>query len=553
MSGLHQCLTKQDINNQQLRVPLVDPLLFVLQMKRSRFLSFYPLVPICLAFILGIVCGDRLEDYAVYWHIAALVAAILFFLVVVLRRFQQMRTLALLVAVAALGTTLALLNFNRLEVDLPDDWQSYEAVIISEPVERDKNVRFDMKVLTGPLAGHSVRTYLQHDSVTGRHTLLRVGTGLVACSRFRRPVNRPESDFDYVRYLQVDGIVATTYVFDNQWVSDTVSLRTMSSLERSLLSALRFRHDLLKRYEAVGLDGDAYALATAMTFGNRNFVSEELQDTYAATGVAHILSLSGLHLGIIYALLCFLTFGKRRRTLRQFVLLLAIWTYVLIAGAHPSLIRSALMITIYSIIAVSDRNPLSLNVLAFAALIMLVVNPLYIYDVGFQLSFLSVGAIMLLHGRLSGIMNHTWIEKCRISRWVWHSVVMSLSAQLATAPLVAYYFDYLPVYFLMANIIAIPLTTLILYFSIAVLGASFIPILSSFLASALTVLVTALNVSMAFIASWPCASIEGIEINTVQVLWIYFTLICLCLLIRKVYNILFPTQYKLSAMLEEKT
>ncbi len=439
-----------------------------------------------------------------------------------------------------------------MNVDIPDEFTTYEAVIVSEPVDRAKHVRFDVAVLTGPLKGHSVRAYLQKDSVTNRHDLLRVGTGLVASSRFKQPKNYADSNFDYVRYLKIDDRVATTYIYDSQWCSDTVCLSSLSKIERTQISALRFRHDLLKRFRDTGLDGDAYALATAMTFGDRTELSQELEDTYSVSGVVHILSLSGLHLSIIYALLCFLSLGKRRRVLRELLLLVAIWAYVLIAGAEPPLVRSALMITIYSIVSVSGRNPLSLNVLAFTALIMLTINPLSLFDIGFQLSFLAIGSIMLLHAPIANMLKDTIVFRYTPLKWMWHTIVMSSVAQLGTAPLVAFYFGRLPVYYLIGNLLAIPLTTLILYMSVALLAVSFLPvfggltsILGELLATVLTWFVSALNVSMSAIAALPHASIDGITLNSSQVFWVYFTIISTILLVRKLYKLMFPPTYKL--------
>lgn len=490
--------------------------------------------------ICGMALADAFHERAGEWVFWFGGAMVLYLLVVVAFRRELLRTLLLLLATGVLGFSLMLLAYNRHAVSLPQDIETYEAVVISEPVERRTTIRFDMTVLTGPLAGRSVRASLQKDSITALHERLRVGSGLIVSSRFTYPKNFTTSNFDYVRHLLGEGIVAQTFIPDGRWESEAVSLQSLSHLERTKIAALRLRQDILRHFRDIGLDDATYSLAAAMTFGDRTKLSDDVEDTFSITGVAHILSLSGLHLSVIYALLCFLSFSRRRRIVRELVLLLAVWTYVMIAGSHPSLVRSALMITIYTFVSISGRNPMSLNVLAFTALIMLVANPLCLFDIGFQLSFFAIGSIMLLHKPVAGVFSERTLSRHRLLRWVWHTIVLSTVAQLGTAPLVAYYFGRFPVYFLIANLVAVPLTTLILYLSVVVLSLSFIPALGGILAKVLSGFVSLLNASMELISSLPCASIEGIEMSVWQVVWAYFTIAAVCLLVRRIYKRLFP-------------
>ncbi len=500
--------------------------------------SLYPLVPLCVSFIVGIVVGDCFEEYSSLWYgilfvTVGLIVGSLFF-----RRSPIVQTILLLCSASLLGCSLTLFYYDRTSINIPLDEEVYEAVIISEPIEKKKIVRFDMTVLTGTLKGHSVRVSLLKDTLTRSYEQLMIGDGIVACSRFTKPKNYYDSNFNYVRYLKGHGIVAQTFIGYDRWETSRVSLKTLSRLERLQLKAQRFRYNIFERYHSAGLEGDAFALASAMAFGDRTALSDDLEDTYAVSGVSHILSLSGLHLSVIYALLCFLTFGRKRHVVRELLLLFAVWAYVLMAGTEPPLVRSALMITVYSIISISGRNPMSLNVLAFAALCMLVVNPLTLYDIGFQLSFLAIGFIMVLHRPVASMLSMSFQRRHRVVKWVWHTVVMSFVAQLGTAPLITYYFGYLPIYFLIANLVAIPATTLILYLSIFILAFSWWPAVNTLLITALTYVVGLLNASMAGIASWPNASIENIQINTFQVYTIYFTIVCGCLCVYKmsIYN-----------------
>ncbi len=150
-----------------------------------------------------------------------------------------------------------------------------------------------------------------------------------------------------------------------------------------------------------------------------------------------MLALSGLHLGIIYAILTLLMGGGRRwRWLAQGIILTAIWTYVVLVGMPASVIRSATMLNICSVCLVLQRQQASVNTLAFAAIVMLLANPLNLWDVGFQMSFMAVLAIMVYYRSIYYLLP----LRHRLARWAWGMASVSIAAQLGTAPLVMYYF-----------------------------------------------------------------------------------------------------------------
>ncbi len=499
-----------------------------------RLLTLYPLVLPCLALIVGVVAGDNLADFSASWGWWLLAAVLSVASAAVFMRRAIVSSFALLLSFVFVGVFLTLRSYDSLRLELPDAEEEYCAVVVSEPEERGRIVRFDMTVLSGSLKGHSVRVALLKDTVDHRYCHLRVGSGIVASSVFKAPKNYYDSNFDYVRYLRGRGIVAQTFISYKNWKSAVLDLHDLPFLQRVRVGALSFRRQLLDRFGATGLDADAFALTSAMTFGNRIHLSEDVEDIYSITGISHILSLSGLHLSIIYALLCFLTLGRRRRVWREIILLMAVWSYVLIAGAEVALVRSAIMISIYSIVSISGREPMSLNVLAFAAMVMLIACPLSLFDISFQLSFLAIGFIMALHRPVCTLIPLRIRHAVPGVDLVWQSLVTSVVAQLGTAPLIAYYFGRLPVYFLLANLIAIPVTTLILYLSVALLFVSYVPLLGgvavSLIATALSILVAFLNSSMTFVASLPCSSVDGVIISTGQVFALYGVIVTLCMI-----------------------
>ncbi len=547
--------------------------------------AFFPLLPVCLFFIAGIILGDKLSLYVSWFSILLplflLTLAALFLSMIhkTVVRFDKSglkyserswlpftRTIVLLLGFALSGCLLMMRAKDKMSLPLPEGYVEYGAVVVTEPIEMRKTLRMDVIVLDGPLVGKKVRMSLMKDTVILAdspsdsslflpYAHLRVGSGIVARSRFETAEGRQWDGFDYTRYLSSHGIVALTFVPAGQWFPERLDMDGVSWFDRVSIGAMRMRHDLLDGYKLASLEDDALALASAMALGDRRGLTDDVEEAYTMAGVSHILSLSGLHLAVIYAMLCFLTVGRRRNVVREVLLLTAVWTYTMIAGAEVPLVRSAIMISICSIVSISGRNPMSLNVLAFTAFILLLHNPFVLWDVSFQLSFAAVAGIMLANMKSRNDERQLLIESmerkkrssrpsvwtARLSRGVWQTLKMSLAAQLATAPIVAYSFGRLPVYFLVTNLIAIPLTTIILYLSVILLASVWLIPFVSWLTSAsawlLTQCVTALNASMAWIASWPGASIDNVYINGVQLTAAYIVIIASWLFVVRVAKI----------------
>lgn len=508
-------------------------------MNSTGIFQLHPLVPVALCLILGIMTGRWLQPHVgcVAWTVAVAVSLVA---CLPLRRHPVLQTHCLLLCTFLTGCALISIAERSYKSPLPHGAARYEAVVASEPVERGKTLRFDMIVASGPLRGRTVRASLLKDTVAGRYKSLGVGDGLVASSDIKPPANFAGSSFDYVTYLKAHGIAAQTFIFHSHWHKAAVSLRGLSVWQRSRLSFMRLRHRLIGQYRALGLSGQSFAVAAAMTLGHRSEISSSLRDAYSAAGVSHILALSGMHLSVIYFLLSFLFVGRRFAVLRESLLVAAVWGYVFMVGMSPSVVRSALMITVYSAVGLTGRDRMSLNVLAFAALLMLVANPFSLYDVGFQLSFLSVAAILVLHRPLGGLVSLRFQQRHRLFRWFWNLVVMSCSAQLATAPLVAYYFGTVPLYFLLSNLVAIPAVTVILYLSALMLALFFLPAAQQSVVMLLVFVVERLNAFLLWVASLPGAAVTDIHINTVQLLAAYMGLVAMYLLGRLLIKMCFP-------------
>ncbi|WP_051523031.1 MULTISPECIES: ComEC/Rec2 family competence protein [unclassified Prevotella] len=302
---------------------------------------------------------------------------------------------------------------------------------------------------------------------------------------------------------------------------------TDSQLERCQTYFIHQRSVLLERLSAGGVDGDTYAVVAAMSLGDKSALTRDLKETYSVSGASHVLALSGLHLGIVYML--FSLFLPRRRwpAVSQLCLLLAVWIFVFLVGMPISAMRSAIMLSVYGLLSIGHRNRMSVNALAFTAIILLMWNPAWLFDVSFQLSFMAVWAILMFVPLFESVFPSEFLMSHRWLKWMWGMVAVSCSAQLAVAPLVAYYFGRFSTYFLLTNFIVIPAAFVILWLVLVVLAFPSVAYL-------LLYVVQWLNTVLQAIASWPGASVEGLHPNTLQVVLIYVLIGCVYLLIGRI-------------------
>jgi competence protein ComEC len=512
----------------------------------AKTLNSYPLLRIALMLIAGILIGDRWGCALPLWSWIVVAGAIVMTMVLGKRLNVCLQGAGLMASVLLLGAFLVSYRNRELQFRMPVAETEYEAVVTSQPQQRGKTLQCEMVVtrlgeryLTQPM---KVRATLLRDT-TPAAPLLCVGDGIKAQSAFEplRPW-RQGSNFDDVRWLHTRGVAAQTFVYYSHWQKAAVSLQPLTHFERAQRKALRWRQQLLGQYERLALADQQLAVVAAMTLGDKSFLSRETRDRYAIAGASHVLALSGLHLGIIYTILTLLLGGGRRwRWLCHGIVLTAVWSYVVMVGMAPSVIRSAAMLTICSICTVLQRQQVSVNTLAFAAIVMLMVNPLNLWDVGFQMSFMAVMAIVIVYRPLFHVLPLT----NRLLRWAWGLTAVSMAAQMGTAPLVLYYFGRFSTYFLLTNFIVIPGATLILYGAVALAVTMPIPALQQVVAQALAMTAGWLNRALAWTAALPGADISHIRINTLQLVLIYVAIIAFGIVANRIYRI--RNQAKLEA------
>ena len=496
-------------------------------MKSKPFWNEAPLFRLTVCLMAGIVVGDAV---AVGWWLLP-IFVVMVILALLLWKYEQWQSLAIAVCFVVLGWLLMERQKASLVVDWPGNEVCYEAVVISEPVEKPKTMAVDVLLAE---SGRKLKCYLYKDERSRR---LHIGDGLKVQSRIETNTEWRKGSFDYRRYLEIHGFTGRTFVASWKWQKAKISLVQLSRIERMRLTFLKYRSRLLEKINTQGKDSDTYAVVAAMALGDKSALSQDLKDIYSITGASHILALSGLHLGIIYALLSLFVFSRRWQMLSQMIIILSIWAFVFLVGMSTSVVRSAMMLSVYALLSLGHRDRMSVNTLAFTAIVTLMISPMSLFDVGFQMSYMAVLSILLFTPLMEGVFTAEYLMSHRLVRWFWGMVVVSLSAQIGTAPLIAYYFGRFSCYFLLTNFIVIPAAMLILYLSLVVL---LIPSLAYILFD----IVAVLNSLLTKIASMPGASIDDLHPTKIQTTMIYVIIVAVYLLAVKLTCIRASARYR---------
>ena len=224
-------------------------------------------------------------------------------------------------------------------------------------------------------------------------------------------------------------------------------------------------------------------LVKALLTGDKSELPKEITGIFRDSGASHILALSGLHLGVLYLLLTKLTLplgnSPRARKLRYSLILVAALFYSIMTGATPSIIRAFLFITINETARLLGRKREPVRVLLTALTIQLAMKPDVITSVAFQLSYMAMAGIFLLFPTLDRIYpapNGSKLSRFNPLRKIWSAATLSISCQVFTGPLAWYYFHTFPKYFILTNLIALPLTSAIMTLSVATIALSFLGI-----------------------------------------------------------------------------
>ncbi|MXV52218.1 DUF4131 domain-containing protein [Pedobacter sp. HMF7647] len=394
----------------------------------------------------------------------------------------------------------------------------------SEPNVKEGITRFTADVLEG-FEGNSsfalsgkILIAVKTDSAK----TFEYGDELLTVSRFS-PVEPPynPNEFDYKNYLANQQLYYQAFFTQNE-----VKLVRQHQGNKLVEVAINLRKKLVVKYARYIHDADALSVASTLILGYRNDLSREVLDSYSKTGTMHVLSVSGMHVAIVFAVLMFLLrFMDKSQTLRIFraiLIVMSIWFYSIITGFSPSVCRAALMLSFLVIGKSINRKANSYNIIASSAFILLLYNPFYLVDVGFQLSYLAVLGLIYFYPKIQ----HLIYLKNWFLNEIWKAIALSFAAQLATFPLSVFYFHQFPVCFLVSNLFILLPVTLILYAGLVFLFIPWEPVLTS-LGWILEKMIVFTNKGLYWIENIPYANIDGLWIPEWYYLLIFLIILSL--------------------------
>jgi competence protein ComEC len=327
--------------------------------------------------------------------------------------------------------------------------------------------------------------------------------------------------FDYKRYCLFQDITHQAFLQQKDFI--TTTRYNGNTFQKWLFET---RDKVLQVFKQYVPGNQEAGVAEALLIGYRDDLDKALVQSYSNTGVVHIIAISGLHIGLIYAMLLFLfkPLHKRKTTavLSAIIILIVIWLFTLLAGAAPSVLRSAVMFTFIFTGRLINRKGNVYNTLAASAFCMLVYNPFILWDVGFQLSYAAVISIMLF---MRPIYNLVYCQN-KMLDYLWKMNAVTFSAQVLTMPLILYYFHQFPLLFFITNIVVVPLSGFILFGELLLLIASAFKMIATFIGTVVFYMLYCMNHFILYMDAMKYAVCNNLQLSVMQVIIFYLFIIC---------------------------
>lgn len=497
-----------------------------------------PFVRLFLPFALGIVTAEFDVALPTFWGNIGLGVAAFFLVFVTVRRVEFGQRFAfgipLSIFLFLLGSQSV---FYRNELNAPRHFQQFvknkadaEQMILATVTdfsERPNNFRLILnlqKIGTAADSMHdctgNVLVYIRKDSSEKRPPqygdliLLKSDINAVAATK------NPDA-FDFRKYLHRQNIHYQAFtLLDN---IEIVAQNRGNLIVQLAVNAQKRLLSLLKKHLTTDRE---FAVGSALLLGYRDAVGEDVRNAYVQTGSMHILAVSGMHILLIYNGLQLIfrlhKTGNRRFRWSQAILGLSlIWLFALITGLSASVLRAAVMASFLAIGHTMKRRGNTYNILAASAFFLLLWNPLFLFDVGFQLSYFAVIGIAYFTPKIQKLV----ISKSKIVNLIWDSLSFGFAAQLVVTPLSLYYFHQFPTYFWLSGLLAIPVSNGALYIGIVLFFLDWLPYVGYFLGKILFGLIFLMNEIIFLIQRFPLAIVNNLTLSLISLFLIYTALI----------------------------
>ena len=343
------------------------------------------------------------------------------------------------------------------------------------------------------------------------------------------------NQFDYGKYLENQEIYAQIYANETQ-------IKIIGKQKTIWSQFSNFRTKIIENLTLSNFKKEELNILIALLLGQQQDISPEILKDYQYAGAVHILSVSGLHVGFILMFITFLlkplSNSKRNAILKLAVILISLWTYGILAGLSASVVRS---VTMFSFVAIGIHLRRTVNIfhtLLVSMFLILLWKPSFLFDVGFQLSYLALFFILWLQPLLSNI----WHPKNKIVQYIWDIVTVSTAAQIGAMPLSIYYFHQFPGLFFITNIIVLPLLGVIMIIGLIAIIIACFGIVPFVIAKPLEFLIEFLNSIIHWVATFEDFIIKNISFNKEMLIASYLVIIfCVLWFKKKEFNTLILT------------
>lgn len=463
------------------------------QLKKASIWEKAPMLRILFAFIVGII----VYDFDVLRHIKAsyiLMSFILAFGATLALRLKGNypigSSIASLLSICILAFGICFVNDAKQNAYFFGNQLKHSsatvAVVTNGGTEKEKTIKYEVALLKS-FSNSGVETtkgngflYLYKDSSEG---IIRLGDTLILPNRWELIRNSGNPfEMNYQKFCSRKNIHFQQFIaFKELLVYASRNRHHLSFLEKTNRYCIHSVNENIK-------DSNTNALLKAMLLGDERDIDPNMRDAYADTGIIHIISISGAHVAILFAaigLIFKLTKTKKHSWIKVVFSLVLIWFYVLLSGASTPALRAAIMFSILIIGDISNRRSNPLNHLFSAALILLLINPMWLFTIGFQLSFTAVLSLMIFYQAIASIYS----SQNKILQFFINAFAASVAAEILVAPLVAFYFHSFPPMFIVANLLASVAMSFVLILGMMLL--LFAPI--KFLAALISTLITLIS------------------------------------------------------------
>lgn len=483
-----------------------------------------PFLKILTGYVTGIVIAQLFS-----WNYILVISLIgiscSFGLLLLIALFYQLPSTLLSLLLYLSWISLGLLQYGRALPEAERDYvadrrfSQFIAEVVDEPLLKNKTTRLRVALQVGidslgnteTISGRLLLTVYLDSSVA---VLWKYGDQIQfpANLQFVNPPYNPH-EFNYKNYLSNRGI------YHQQRIS-AAQLVVLQSQTNWYSFLLTLKETVVTRFRANISDKTAFSVAAALVFGYRAEMDPEIYTAFTNTGTIHILSVSGMHVSMVFILLTFLlrpldrwTYGK---SFRFTFVLLFIWLYVMLTGMAPPILRAGIMISFFVFSQWFGRRQHNLNALFASGFCILWYDPNMLFDVGFQLSYLAMLGIFLIFPLLRSLYlpRDWWLRKL-----VEYSYI-SIAAQFVTTPLTLYYFGQFPNYFLLANLLITIPATVIMYLGVGLMLLP-IPFVAQALGALENIAVQIMVATLRWIGNLPGATLQGIAFTMPQVMLLF--------------------------------